>query len=145
MTIIFGKISFRPATLKKVKELRAISEKTKNHSAYQSIIDKDSETIYISGKITGENFDFCRDKFRRAEEYLKTTFPFATVINPFEEIIKEFGIDAEIKWELAMRYVLNLMLTRSQVIYFLKDWSLSSGARLEHTISSELKFESIYQ
>jgi hypothetical protein len=126
------------------KNLTELSKKLKQ----QVILDKkhEDEYIYISGKVTGEEMENCRAKFKTAEKYLKELFPFAKIINPVEEIIKEYGIDIIPEWKICMRFLLSKMLRpECTAVYFLKDYTESNGAIMEHYNASKLNYELIFQ
>lgn len=129
-------------TLQAAKRLNEMSKNLKNQVLLNK--SKENESIYISGKITGENLENCRAKFKAAEEYLKTLFPFAKIVNPLELALKEFGSDSAVNWERFMIFDLKMLLD-CQAVYFLADWTDSEGATLEHHIASKLNFDKIYQ
>lgn len=79
-------------------------------------------TVYIAGKITGEDYQKCFDKFQAAEETL-TQFGYQ-VVNPMKVVKK--GTSWQEAMEICKPHILN-----SNVVYFLKDWRDSEGAQLE--------------
>lgn len=94
--------------------------------------------IYISGKITGvENY---REKFIKAEQYLRTNYPEAEIFNP--GTFQFFG--GTKTWSDYMRYDIE-RLVKCDTIYMLKNWRTSKGAKLEKRIAEELGFNVLYE
>ena len=94
-------------------------------------------SVYISGAITGN--ENAEESFRLAEEKLRKLFPKAEVYNPLEkakELTKSFNFGKP-KWSDYMKYVLQLLM-KSDCAYFLKGWTNSKGALLEHALCEQL-------
>lgn len=85
------------------------------------------EIVYISGKITGEDFIDTLVKFERAEKYLKELG--YDVINPLKIVtnIPKFIID-DYEWIMS---ICKALLRKANRIYMLKDWKYSNGAKEE--------------
>lgn len=85
------------------------------------------EIVYISGKITGEDFIDTLVKFERAEKYLKELG--YDVINPLKIAtnMPEF-IRTDYGWIMLIDKAL---LRKANRIYMLKDWKYSNGAKEE--------------
>ena len=85
------------------------------------------EIVYISGKITGEDFIDTLVKFERAEKYLKELG--YDVINPLKIAtnIPKFIID-DYEWIMS---ICKALLRKANRIYMLKDWKYSNGAKEE--------------
>lgn len=85
------------------------------------------EIVYISGKITGEDFIDTLAKFERAEKYLKELG--YDVINPLKIAtnMPEF-IRTDYGWIMLIDKAL---LRKANRIYMLKDWKYSNGAKEE--------------
>lgn len=80
--------------------------------------------IYIAGKVTGEDFEVCFQKFLRAENRIRLNEPNAIILNPMRFVKKDSD------WESAMRLCLR-KLSKCDALYALEDWHESKGARLE--------------
>lgn len=94
--------------------------------------------IYISGKITGvANY---KERFVKAEKYLRTNYPQAEIFNP--ATIQFYGGDKS--WADYMKYDLERLL-KCDTIYMLTNWKTSKGAKLEKRIAEELGFKVIYE
>ena len=88
------------------------------------------ETIYISGKISGLDFDDAYKTFLDAQiKYESVGFE---VINPMR-----LNHDHDLCWESYMREDLKAMLDCTH-IYMLKNWHLSRGANIEYNLAMEL-------
>jgi hypothetical protein len=77
--------------------------------------------IYIAGKIAGD--PEYKKKFADAEDALWRKYPDAYIFNPAtlpEGLTSDWYID-----------MCQLMIKKSDVVYFLPDWPLSKGAQLE--------------
>lgn len=127
-----------PATRRAAEKLNELS-KTLKHSVAEK-----KESVYISGKITGEDLPTCIEKFKKAEDYLRALLPFAKIINPLDLAVKEFGIDTSEKWEVLMRFSLKHMLDCG-AIFMLTDWINSEGATIELKLAKKLNFDILYQ
>ena len=79
-------------------------------------------TVYISGKISGEEPKECRRKFERAEEFLQEKYQ---VINPYNYI------KGKESWADAMMRDFELIRDKADVVFMLNDWTQSDGARAE--------------
>ena len=77
--------------------------------------------IYISGKIEGDsNY---KEKFRFAEDALKSMFPNGTILNPANA---PKGLSNGTYMRLALAQI-----DESDFVCFLPDWERSAGAKLE--------------
>lgn len=92
--------------------------------------------LYIAGKVTGEDYDFCFRKFKAAEELMDSVG--FIVFNPMKFIPK----DAD--WKSAMQVCIATLM-QMDVVYALKDWHYSKGAKLELKIAEAFNIEIIYQ
>jgi hypothetical protein len=88
------------------------------------------EKIYISGKISGLEFDDAYKTFMGAQ--LKYESAGFEVINPMA-----ITHDHDLTWESYMRADLKAMLDCTH-IYMLKNWHTSRGANLEYNLATEL-------
>ena len=80
--------------------------------------------IYISGKITGDpNF---REKFQKAEDFIRECYPNQEVINPAKITLPECC-----GWEDYMDVCL-MLLDKADTLYLLEDWQESRGAYVEY-------------
>lgn len=82
--------------------------------------------IYISGKITGLDFDDYFNNFSNTEEYLERLFPDSEIVNPIK--IKPFLMVE--KW---LFYLIAdiWQLLKCDCIYLQDNWIYSKGARIE--------------
>lgn len=100
--------------------------------------------IYISGAISGLEEQATRKRFEEAKQrWLALGF---SVINPFDlydQAKKHYGTES-IAWGLIMRLDLKA-LEECQIIYMLKGWENSPGARIEREFAMRLRLEVIYE
>ena len=87
------------------------------------------QTIYISGKITGQ-LDCAKRIFDYAEKRLKARG--LKVLNHFN-----FKNDHDKSWESYMK-VCVVELMKADEIWMLPDWQRSKGAKVEHKIAQEV-------
>jgi hypothetical protein len=90
------------------------------------------KTIYIAGKVTGEERQSCIAKFNHAENYLKSKG--YLIVNPMK-IVKE---DSD--WNTAMDICLSA-LKECDSIFLIPDWAKSKGARKEVKLAISLNLE----
>lgn len=96
------------------------------------------QTVYISGKITGEPIDEVRLKFFLAEIILESKG--YKVFNP-----TKFNKEKPDKtWNDYMSVCLS-ELVHCDTIYMLKDWGQSRGARVEYATAKELGIKILFQ
>ena len=93
--------------------------------------------VYISGKITGDNYAEVVEKFADAEAQISDLQYFP--INPIKN-----GLPPIATWDEHMVKDIELLLT-CDAIYMLTDWEESKGARIEHFIAAEKGMELWYQ
>ena len=93
--------------------------------------------VFISGRITGDNYAEAVEKFTEAEiqisqlQYLP--------INPIKTGLPPFAT-----WEEHMVKSIELLLT-CDAIYLLSDWEESKGSRIERFIAAEIGIPMWYQ
>lgn len=92
--------------------------------------------VYISGPITGT--DDYQERFKKAEEYLRRQG--YEVINP----ARVNGQMPELKWEEYMNMSMT-MLSLCDMIFMLRGWKESQGAKLEHEYASNGSIHTIYE
>ena len=96
--------------------------------------------IYISGKISGEDSEQCRLKFRKAQvKFERQGFE---VFNPYGDGIKRWLEDS---WEFHIVSDLKFIIYEKPHMYFLNDWEFSTGAKIEHAVAKELDLLMFYQ
>ena len=78
--------------------------------------------IYISGPITNV-LDY-KDKFSRAERYLKAKYPDSEIINP--TVLYKLPLTYDEYMEMDLR-----LLDKCGAIYMLNGWEMSRGACIE--------------
>lgn len=106
------------------KELKDKAEKAEERKQKRTM----KQRMYISGPITGD--PDARTRFRKAED-LKVNEGFE-VMNPFDN-----GVNDESAWEEHMVADIR-MLMLCDVIFMLKGWQSSKGARIEFKIAEEM-------
>lgn len=94
--------------------------------------------VYISGAIAGHDLAERKAAFKAAERKL-AEMGFAPV-NPFDN-----GVPDGAHWRVHMRADIAL-LVQCDLIYMLRGWELSKGAKLEHDVATScgikvLKYE----
>lgn len=94
--------------------------------------------VYISSAIAGHDLAERKAAFKAAEREL-AEMGFAPV-NPFDN-----GVPDEAHWRVHMRADIAL-LVQCDMIYMLRGWELSKGAKLEHDVATScgikvLKYE----
>lgn len=88
--------------------------------------------IYLSGKITDQNpLEQAKNiaLFFKAEQQLQCRIPGAFIYNPATLENPEWS------WEDYMAECIDWLLTNDPVVYMMKGWENSQGARLEHRLS----------
>ena len=88
--------------------------------------------IYVAGKVTGEDYQKCFDKFNAIDDTL-TGFGYQ-VINPMKII--QPGTNWDDAMEMLKPHVIN-----SDIIFFLADWQNSIGAIRERFWANQYKVE----
>ena len=96
-----------------------------------------SKIIYLSGKITGEDYDACYEKFTELERVLIRAGH--TVINPMKIVPKDTP------WVEAMKICLNSLINEANAICMLKDWKESEGAQIEFALATKLGYSLFYE
>jgi len=94
--------------------------------------------VYISGKISGLNFDLVKLRFGRAE-YEVLGASDCEVVNPIKR-----GLPKWMPWFLHMIYDIILLLG-CNAIYMQRNWKDSRGAKIEHWVAKKLKYTIVYQ
>lgn len=84
---------------------------------------KKNKTIYIAGKVTGEDLAKCTMKFGEAQVKIEALG--YEVINPLQLIS-----DIHTPWQLAMRMCISKLMT-CHAVYVLEDAKRSRGAKIE--------------
>jgi hypothetical protein len=95
--------------------------------------------IYISGKITGLNYQEARLKFFEAAKHCYYVYK-AEVCNPIQLV----HYDENKIWQNYMKEAV-IYLCQCDTIYMLDDWKNSDGAIIEHDLAKKLGYEIIYQ
>lgn len=101
--------------------------------------NKEMRKIYISGKISGMPKEKARSIFRAAETRVKSTYPNARVVNPFNN-----GLPENAPYEQHIAKDLE-MLAECDTIYMLPNWESSNGAKLEHKYATTNGLRVIYE
>ncbi len=81
-------------------------------------------TIFISGKISGEDYNECKKKFDKVKRIAKDRYPDAAILSPLDIDLRN------VTWDEAM-YVTDSMIVVSDMVIFLPDWRRSRGAKEE--------------
>lgn len=90
--------------------------------------------VYIIGKITGLPREYVVEKFRKAEDKLKSAG--MVVVNPVNLVPEDTT------WNAAMRTCIG-ELVKCDAVALLSDWSRSAGGKLEAEIALQLNLEAI--
>lgn len=90
--------------------------------------------VYISGPISGLDYDEAFDAFSKAEYAIKQKNPCVTVVNPMR-----LPIPKDVEWTFAMRECLKAMM-ECGYIHMLPGSEKSEGARLEFFLAEKLGF-----
>lgn len=96
------------------------------------------ELIYISGQITGLDINLSKQKFKDAEDFVKTEMD-ADSLNPFD-ICKQSD---DKTWLDYMRADIKALVDCDAII-MLDNWKESEGAKLELIIAQGLKMKVYY-
>lgn len=92
------------------------------------------DTVYISGPITGLDYEKAAAAFYVAESKIRSIYGTnVEVVNPVRLVPKGT------KWDEAMRVCIEHLM-KCKYIHMLPDFYKSRGARLEMTIAQELGF-----
>lgn len=106
-------------------------------------------TIYISGPITIDPENW-RTHFADAEEFLRSKYPTAEIINPLElendpnYIEAQEHLNGTDLYNWVMRRDIRLV-TQCTHIYALKGWERSPGARLEINVGTTLGCDVLFE
>ncbi len=92
--------------------------------------------IYISGPITNV-LDY-KEKFARAEKYLKEKYPATEIINP--TVLSELPLSYDEYMDLDLR-----LLDMCGSIYMLDGWEMSKGACIEYGYAMAKDLIILYQ
>jgi hypothetical protein len=95
------------------------------------------QRIYISGKVTGLDYDQVVDKFAIAQAKAMQQYPKAIIENP---ILITAQIDPTETWETFMRACL-IELAKCTHIIMLPCWKQSPGAKVELKMAIDLGME----
>lgn len=96
-------------------------------------------SIYISGKITGEETEKCKNKFAAVEAKLKK-LGVDTVINPMA-----MGIPISWTWDEAMELCMKVLKTKANTILMLNDWVTSEGAMKEFSYARNHNYRIFFE
>jgi hypothetical protein len=91
--------------------------------------------LYISGRVTGEDLESCRNKFAAAELKLRN-LGVKIIINPMK-----LGIPERWKWQDAMDVCMKVLEEKANSIFLLNDWVKSQGAKEEHDFARKNHYE----
>lgn len=97
------------------------------------------EKIYVSGKISGEDYQKAFDKFELREKQLQLIG--FEAVNPMKIHNCE---DRTKSWEDYMSEDIPELL-KCNAIYMMKCWGQSKGARVEYAIAKELGYKIIFE
>jgi len=94
--------------------------------------------IYISGQITGMDYDIAWHTFKLAENYLRDSIK-AYPVNPMSN-----GLPANASWLQHMQRDITLLM-QCEEVYMLKGWEQSKGARIEYELAKLLGYTVLVQ
>ncbi len=92
----------------------------------------EKKKVYISGKITGLDYNYAYDRFAVAEAVIKEELKYE-VVNP----MKAVPLDEKKTWEDYMLKDIELLFN-CDMIYMLDNWHESKGARIECAIAKNM-------
>lgn len=98
---------------------------------------------FISGKVSGEDFKQCSEKFLTAE-YILRKKGFKEIYNPIKSVKVTPTLSKDDQWVEAMEQCIPEVL-KADTVYFLADWQQSKGARIEHSIAKNNNKRMMYQ
>ncbi len=120
--------------IKDNKEIRdhkkEISRRVNNRKNEKTRTIEKTKTVFISGKVKGEDYQKCFDKFLAVENLLFTAS--YNVINPLRIVPRGTS------WIDAID-ILRPHLINSDIILFLTDWQNSKGSKLERKWAKHYK------
>lgn len=93
--------------------------------------------VYISGKVTGLQYEKAWMNFQEVEERL--TEEGYDVVNPLKN-----GVDPDDTWESHMREDIKLLMD-CDAIYLMNNWEISKGAQIEQSLAESLGYVLIKQ
>lgn len=93
-----------------------------------------TKKVYIAGKVTGEEYENCVNKFKKRAEILRNQG--YSVVNPMEII------PPNTDWRTAMKICVNELID-CEYIYMLPGWRDSKGAKLEYQLAQELDLQNL--
>ena len=96
---------------------------------------KDKEAVYISGKVTGLDPEYCSRKFKEDANIL--------VMLGFLPFNPTAHIKPDCAWQQAMRLCV-AVLPLCNAIYMQPDWQKSKGAKLEKKLAEQLGLKVYY-
>lgn len=99
-----------------------------NRAENKTEMETGKKKVYISGKIAHMDLDERREAFNMAAKYW--SLHGYDVFNPFEN-----GLSQEADWHEHMRIDIHA-LTECDIIYMLRGWEQSKGAKLELDVAS---------
>jgi hypothetical protein len=100
-------------------------------------MEKDKTKIYISGPISGHDFEQRRQAFKKVEERIRAVG--YTPVNPIEN-----GLLPGDHWENHMRADLRMLL-ECNAIFLMEGWEHSKGCKLEMDVASSCGIHVIIQ
>ena len=102
----------------------------------------EKKKIYLSGKVSGENYEEVRKKFAAAQEMLEEVGH--EVFNPLDFNEELHGGDTSLPWQ---EYMLPLLphIAECDIIYLMNGWRDSYGAQIERLWADRCGLEVIYQ
>lgn len=112
-----------------------MSDRKRYYTTVQPSDDNNTQWVFISGKVTGRDYEEARKQFdKRAEELEEMGY---AVYNPMDMVAPGTS------WQVAMRICLHYLCC-SDYIDMLPGWGSSDGSRMEYHLACKLgikKFE----
>lgn len=102
----------------------------------------EKKKIYLSGKVSGENYEEVRQEFAAVQEMLEEVGH--EVFNPLDFNEELHGGDTSLPWQ---EYMLPLLphIAECDIIYLMDGWRDSYGAQIERLWAERCGLEVIYQ
>lgn len=101
-----------------------------------------AKRIYLSGKVSGENYEVVREEFAAVQEMLEEVGH--EVFNPLDFNEELHGGDTSLPWQ---EYMLPLLphIAECDIIYLMNGWRDSYGAQIERLWAERCGLDVIYQ
>jgi hypothetical protein len=100
--------------------------------------------MYISGRISGLNWEYTRAHFNMIEEFIISEGLAESVHNPVKTVVDKRDKTTEELWREYMNISIEALLDCDS-IFMLHGWGNSRGANIERTLAISLGLEDFYE